>query len=192
MTHICVSKLTIIGSDNGLSPGRRQAIIWTNDGILLIRTLGTNFNEILSEIRSFSFKKMHLRMSSAKWRLFCLGLNELMIVVAETIWQGNGRASMGPLSLTAIPVIRTQKRQYIRHFFLRCNYVSIFIYIITLTSAWVSKCIYMKLNDIIKYPFANSECKWKKPHRGRGRNSVLTLIHLAADCTGGCPWKIKC
>ena len=33
--HICVSKLTIIGSDNGLSPGRRQAIIWTNAGILL-------------------------------------------------------------------------------------------------------------------------------------------------------------
>ena len=29
MTHICVGKLTIIGSDNGLSPGRRQAIIWT-------------------------------------------------------------------------------------------------------------------------------------------------------------------
>ena len=36
VTHICVSKLTIIGSDNGLSPGRRQAIIWTNAGILLI------------------------------------------------------------------------------------------------------------------------------------------------------------
>ena len=27
VTHICVGKLTIIGSDNGLSPGRRQAII---------------------------------------------------------------------------------------------------------------------------------------------------------------------
>ena len=77
VTHICVSKLTIIGSDNGLSPGRRQAIIWTNDGILLIRTLGTNFSEIVSEIHSFSFKKMHLKMSSAKWCLFCLGLNEL-------------------------------------------------------------------------------------------------------------------
>ena len=49
-------KLTIIGSDNGLSPGRRQAIIWTNAGILLIRTLGTNFSEILTEIRAFSFK----------------------------------------------------------------------------------------------------------------------------------------
>ena len=33
VTHICVGNLTIIGSDNGLSPGRRQAITWTNVGI---------------------------------------------------------------------------------------------------------------------------------------------------------------
>ena len=76
-THICVGKLTIIGSDNGLSPGRHQAIIWTNAGILLIRTLGTNFSEILGEIHSFSFSKIHLKMPSAKWRLFGLGLNVL-------------------------------------------------------------------------------------------------------------------
>ena len=75
--HKCVGNLTIIGLDNGLLPGRRQAIICTNDGILLIRTLGKNFSEILSEIHSFSFKKMHLKMSSAKWRLFRLSLNEL-------------------------------------------------------------------------------------------------------------------
>ena len=49
VTHICVSKLTIIASDNGLSPGRRQAIIWTNAGILSIGPLGTNFSEILIE-----------------------------------------------------------------------------------------------------------------------------------------------
>ena len=48
VTHICVGNLTIIGSDNGLSPGRRQAIIWTNDGILLIGPLGTNFSEHLN------------------------------------------------------------------------------------------------------------------------------------------------
>ena len=46
VTHICVGNLTIIGSDNGLSPGRRQAIIWANAGILLIWPLGTNFYEI--------------------------------------------------------------------------------------------------------------------------------------------------
>ena len=76
-THIRVGKLTIIASCNGLSPGRRQAIIWTNAGILLIGPLGTNFNEILIDIHTFSFKKMHLKMSSAKWRPFCLGLNVL-------------------------------------------------------------------------------------------------------------------
>ena len=70
MTHIGVVKQTIIGSDNGLSPGRRQAIIWTNDGVLLIGPLGANFSEILIEIQTFPFKKMHLKMSSAKWRPF--------------------------------------------------------------------------------------------------------------------------
>ena len=35
MTHICIGNLTIIASDNGLSPGRRQAITWTNAEILL-------------------------------------------------------------------------------------------------------------------------------------------------------------
>ena len=77
VTHICVGKLTIIGSDNGLSPGRRQAIIWTNAGILLIGPSGTNFSEILIEIHTFSFKKMRLKVSSAKWRPFCLGLSVL-------------------------------------------------------------------------------------------------------------------
>ena len=46
MTHICVGKLTIYSSYNGLSPGRRQAIIWTNAGILLIVSFGMNFGEI--------------------------------------------------------------------------------------------------------------------------------------------------
>ena len=77
VTHICASQLPIIGSDNGLSPGRRQVIIWTNAGILLIWTLGTNFSGISSEIQAFPFKKMHLKMSSAKWRPFYLGLNVL-------------------------------------------------------------------------------------------------------------------
>ena len=76
-TYICISKLTIIGSDNGLSPDRRQAIIWTNAGLLLIGPLRTNFSEILIEILTFSFKKMRLKVSSAKRRPFCLGLNVL-------------------------------------------------------------------------------------------------------------------
>ena len=66
MTHICIGKLSIIGSDNGLSPGRRQTIIRTNAGILLIGPTETNFSEILIEIQIFSIKEMQLKMSSAK------------------------------------------------------------------------------------------------------------------------------
>ena len=77
VTHIYISNLTIIGSDNGLSPGWHQAIIWTSAEILLNGPLGTNFNEILIEIYTFSFKKIYLKMSPGKWQPFCLGLNEL-------------------------------------------------------------------------------------------------------------------
>ena len=85
VTHICVSKLTIIASDNGLSPGQRQAIVWTNAGILLIGPLGTNFSEILIEIPMFSFKKMHLKVSAVKWRTFCSSLNVLSATTRD-VW----------------------------------------------------------------------------------------------------------
>ena len=59
------------GSDNGLSPGQRQAIIWSSVGILIIGPLGTIFSEILIGIQTFSIKKMKkmhlkLKMSSVK------------------------------------------------------------------------------------------------------------------------------
>ena len=80
-THICVSKVSIIGSDNGLSPGRRQAIIWTNAGLLSIGPIETNFNEISMEIHTFSFKKIHFKMSSGKWQPFRVDLNVLNILI---------------------------------------------------------------------------------------------------------------
>ena len=61
----------------GLSPDRHQIIIWTSAGLLLIGPLGRNLSEILIEILTFSFKKMHLRVSSAKRLPFCLGLHVL-------------------------------------------------------------------------------------------------------------------
>ena len=64
VTHIWVIKVNIICSDIGLSPGRLQAIIWTNAGILLIGPEATNFNDILIEIHTFLFKEMHLEMPS--------------------------------------------------------------------------------------------------------------------------------
>ena len=80
VTHICVGKLTNIDSDNGLSSERRQAIIWTSVGILLIGPLGTKFSENLFEIVIFSFTEMRLKVSSAKWRPFCLGFNVLIVI----------------------------------------------------------------------------------------------------------------
>ena len=64
VTHICVGNLTIIGSESSLSPGRRKAIFWTNTGIFLIEPPETNSSEMSIEIHTFSFKKMHLKMSS--------------------------------------------------------------------------------------------------------------------------------
>ena len=84
VTHICVSKLCIISSDNGLPPGRRQAIIWTNAGILLIGSMEKNFYKILSKIHTFSLKKMHLKMSSGQCRTSCLGLN--MVMMLQPVW----------------------------------------------------------------------------------------------------------
>ena len=75
--HKCIGNLTIIYSDIGLSPCWHQAIIWTNAGILLIGNSRTNFSEIFVKIYRFSFKKMHLKMLSAKWWPSCLGLNVL-------------------------------------------------------------------------------------------------------------------
>ena len=79
VTYICVNKLTTIGSGNSLSPGRHQAIIWPNTGILLIAPLWTNFSEILIEIHTFSFKKMHLKISWGK----CGHLSRLQYVKTD-------------------------------------------------------------------------------------------------------------
>ena len=88
VTHICVGNINIIGSDNGLPPSRRQAIMWINARILLIRPLGTNCSEIL--IKIISFNKMHLNVSSKKWRPFCLGVNVLINMQYQTHGRGKG------------------------------------------------------------------------------------------------------
>ena len=75
--YVCISKLTIIGSDNGLLPGRHQAIIWTSAGILSIGPLWTNFSEMSIKIQTFSLKKLCLKMSSVMCCQFCLSLNVL-------------------------------------------------------------------------------------------------------------------
>ena len=72
MTHRCVRKISIFGPDNGLF-GRRRVLIWTNTGILLIRTLGTNFSEILIESHTFSSRNGGNFVSAS----MCWYLNEI-------------------------------------------------------------------------------------------------------------------
>ena len=78
--HICVGKLIITGSDNGLSPDQRKAIISANAGLLSIGPLRTYFSENSIKIQQFSLKKMHMKMSSVTWCPSCLGLNVLNII----------------------------------------------------------------------------------------------------------------
>ena len=84
MTHICVGNLTIIGSNNGLSPDRRQAITLTNAGILLNGHLETKFSEIYIKIHTFSFNEMHLKMAPVKRQPFCLCYNMLIILFVSS------------------------------------------------------------------------------------------------------------
>ena len=92
VTHICVSKLPTIGTDNGVSPRRHQTIIWTNAVILLIRTLGTNFNESAIEIfiHENPFQKVAWKMAAILSRPQCVNIrgchthSSLVRIVAYT------------------------------------------------------------------------------------------------------------
>ena len=121
VTYIWVSKITIIGSDNGLSPGGCQAIIWTNAGILLIGQLGTNPGQIVIGIQAFSLKKMHLKVSSVKWRPFCLSLNVLAawhrigdMQLPETMITQFIDASPG-LSQLSLEMLQYRMRSHVPH-----------------------------------------------------------------------------
>ena len=158
VTHICDSKQTIIGSDNGLSPGRLQAIIWTNAGILLIRTLGTNFSEILIEIRIFSLKKMGLKVSSAKWRPFCLGLNELM-----ASWKRFPHCFVRGIHVFDRFPTQSHSSGISWSFFIvssntlfsKQSRAPFYWHGLTLIPTWISNYIHYKVWDEITYPFLN-------------------------------------
>ena len=62
----------------------KQAITWTN-AALSTGPLGTNLSDIRIRIYKFSFIKMCLKGSSAKWRPFCPGVNELTVQLAGGI-----------------------------------------------------------------------------------------------------------
>ena len=127
--HICVGNIVGSGSDNGLSSAQRQAIIWTNAGILSIGPLGTNFSENLIEIHTFSFKKMLLKRSSAKWRPFCLGLDVLTL---KQEW---------PIRVKLCGIIRKQGINSLVPGTFEWNFKAIFMLILVIGGWRISCCI---------------------------------------------------
>ena len=85
---------------------RRQAIIWRSAGILSIGPLGIKFSDILVETNTFSFTKTHLKMLSAKWRLFRLGLNVLYHMYYLIIRNSRGR-DVGSRILSSAVITRS-------------------------------------------------------------------------------------
>ena len=99
--HICISKLTIIGSNNGLSPGWRPAGIWTSAGILFVGPLGTNFSEILIENLYIFIKENPFENVIWKWRPYCLGLNELISHLSTVTFIKSSSGHGNPLYITS-------------------------------------------------------------------------------------------
>ena len=131
--HICVSKLTIIGSDNDLGPGQRHAIIWTNAGMLLIRTLGTtNFSEIFIKIHTFSFKKMDLKyeMPTILYKPQCV--NTLWL--KDGIWRWWSWSAL----LQVIPCCLMAPRHYLNRCWLLISWKIFWIYYIRKIFGWNS------------------------------------------------------
>ena len=102
VTHICVNKLIIIGSDNGLSPGRRQAIIWTNAEILLIGPEGTKFSEILNEIHIYHSRNA---FENVVWKMVAI-LSRRQCVNCAKWWTsiGHGNKTLTKLWICQLDV----------------------------------------------------------------------------------------
>ena len=125
VTHICVGNLTIIGSDNGLSPDRRQAITWTNAGILIIGPLETNSSEISIKIQTCSFTKMHLKTSSAKRRPSCFSLNVLMSVPPL---RSPPSPSASAATAICFPIALHKSQSCTNFFYVLCTYNDMIFY----------------------------------------------------------------
>ena len=119
VTHICVGNLTIIGSYNGLSPGWRQAIIWTNTGILSIVPLGTNFTEILIEILFFDSRKCVWKCRLRNGVPFVLA-SMCSLCPRDTIW----RYRTCPALVQVMACCLTAPRHYLNQCWLITNKVS--------------------------------------------------------------------
>ena len=89
VTHICVSKQAIIGSENGLSPGRCQVIIWTCAGLLVIWTFGNKLQWNLNKnlyifIQENAFENVVWKMAAILSRPQCVELILIIITFLQT------------------------------------------------------------------------------------------------------------
>ena len=73
LTHLPLVPHICVGKSGQHSFVQIMACRLGNAGLLPIGPLGTNFSEILIKTQNFSFMKMHLKISSAKWWPFCPG-----------------------------------------------------------------------------------------------------------------------
>ena len=153
--HICVAYLTIIASDNGLSPSGHQAIIWTNAGIWLIRPLGTNFSEILIEILKFPFI-FHLADDIFKcifvnenvWIPIKISLkfvpkgliNNIPALVQIMAWRRAGDKPLSEPMIVKLPthiyVIRPQWVNILNHQYERLRWVRVWTWVNVWARAW--------------------------------------------------------
>ena len=84
VTHMCVSELTIIGSDNGLSPGRRQAIIWTREWWNIVNwTLRNKLQWNFIRNSNIFIQQNALENVVCEMASICLGLNVLIPITYQ-------------------------------------------------------------------------------------------------------------
>ena len=188
--HIRVSELGSIGSGNGLSPVRRQAISWTNVDLLSIGPLRTNFREIRIKIEKFSCMKMHSKISSAKCHFVQWG-NELMVVEVVVVVVG----------------VAPQQAKYCKSL---VSYMQVIVIGICKSSSWFMQVIvvvYMQVIAVVYESHSRGICKsslgymkfiavvYESHRRGLCKSSswymkVIAVVHVyESHRCGTCIWK---
>ena len=108
--------------------------------------LGTNFSEILMEIYTFSFGKMHLQMSSGKWRPFWFSL----ILNVRNAWQTSD-------ALVLVVLVLFYTNSLYPEYDLECNnIVTIFVDMRVLCCSELTYWCQNKMTSILQTTFSNS------------------------------------
>ena len=82
VTHMCVNELCLhwFRYSNILSPSSCQSITWTHVGTLSFGQPGTDFGEVpVVNVNNLFFSKIHGKMPSSNWWLFCPSIDGLKI-----------------------------------------------------------------------------------------------------------------